>query len=476
MINELIVNEILLSPLCIEPQYAQALAMSAFLTISQQKALATQQQNPRANSGYVSSYTVNAATGQKQTVPTPGAVGIVVIDGPIVSASDPWYGLKGTLEAAQELQAFESDPNIIGTVLVLESGGGAVYAIKPIADVLSSLSKPIVTYTRQILASAAYRIAANTDYIMMYHPQGVVGSLGTMASFSDMQPMFEKWGMKFSEYYATESILKNKTYNDARQGNGAALIKNVLDPMNATFLGDIKNLRGDKLDAKTPAIYQGETFMASPQAIKLGLIDSLGNLSDAIGMVSALANGSTPSSINSTYQKSNIPMWSFNSKFSALAGLAGVAAAQVTEAQVDAVNKEIVEQKIEGVTLVLDSALQTADEAVTGNASALTGLNAILGKGNEKQTLAEAVTAVAALNSGNTELGNKLTQAEKDRDDWKTKAEAYGDQPGELPTAGTKKDIDKIEQTNNTTVSFYSEADAELDAALGKAPKLPGKK
>jgi len=466
MINELIVNEILISPLCIEPNYAQALAMSAFLSF--------QQKQPLSENGYVTAYTVNAATGKQQTAPQPGAVGIVVLENPIVSASDPWYGVKGTLEAAQELQAFEADPNIIGTVLVLESGGGAVYAIKPIADVLSSLSKPIVTYTRTILASAAYRIAANTDYIMMYHPQGVVGSLGTMASFSDMQPMFEKWGMKFNEYYATESILKNKTYNDARQGDGKALIKNVLDPMNATFLGDIKSLRGDKIDSKTPAIYQGETFLASPQAIKLGLIDSLGNLSDAIAMVSALANGSTPSSINSTYQKSNNPMWSIKNKFSALAGMAGLAADQVTAAHVEAVNKEIAEQKIPGVTLALDSELAAADEAISANASALTGLNAILGKGNEKQTLAEAVTAVAALNANAGKINEELTQVKKDRDEWKAKAEEYGDQPGEKPTAGVQTDTDKIENTNGQ-VSFYSEADAELAAIRAKQPKMPPK-
>ncbi|QTE38510.1 S49 family peptidase [Mucilaginibacter gossypii] len=466
MINELIVNEILLSPLCIEPHFAQALAMSHLLSFSQPKSSAAP--------GYIKYYTVNAATGKQQTAPQPGAVGIVVIEGAIVSASDPWYGLKGTLEAAQELQAFEADPNIIGTVLVLESGGGAVYAIKPIADVMNQLTKPVVTYSRTILASAAYRIAANTDYILMYHQHGIVGSLGTMASFSDMQPMFEKWGMKFNEYYASASVLKNKTYNDAKNGDGKALIEKVLNPMNDQFIGDIKSLRGDKLDAKTPAIYQGETFMASPQAISLGLIDALGNLSDAIAMVSALANGDTSSSINSTHTKSNNPMWSIKNKFSALAGMSGLATEQVTAAHVEAVNKEIAEQKIPGVTLALDSDLSAADDAVSANASALTALNAVLGKGNEKQTLAEAVTAVTALNLTATEATAEIVALKADRDQWKAKAVSYGAKPDAEPTGGKKDGTDVIEQTN-AKPSFYSEADAELDAIRAKMPKMPAK-
>lgn len=468
MINQLLVEEIFLSPLCIDSKYAQALAMSAYMAYTSNK--------PLANSRFVSSYRVNASTGQKLESTEPDSVGIVVIDGPIVTNSDSWYGIKGTLEAAQELLALEADPNVIGTVLYLETGGGAVYALKPIVDVLNSLTKPVVTFSKQILASAGYRIAANTDYIMMYHPQGIVGSLGTMSSFSDMQPMFEKWGMKFFEYYATESTLKNKTFNDAKAGDGKALITNILDPMNNLFLSDIKALRGDKLDKKEKAIYQGETFMPDPQGIQLGLVDSMGTLGDAIAMVRSLANGETPSSINSNFKTSNT-MWPHKkeNKLNSLTALIGLEASAVTAAHVEAANKEIVAENIPGVTLVLDSDLEklTAD-AAAGKPAELTAANAKVTKlegelatANTAKTTAE--TAKTAAETAKTTAETKITTLQAELATANARIVELGGKPAADATAGTVEPGNEPAPGEGVKANaFYSEADAELAQARGK--------
>lgn len=479
MINQKLVQEIFMSPLCIEKNYAQALAMSAWYTFSGNKQATV--------TNYVKSYTINAATGVQQSQEsTPGSVGIVVINGPILSESDPWYGIKGTLEAAQEFLQFEADPNIIGTVFYLESGGGSVYAIKPLVDVLNSLSKPVVTFSKQILASAAYRLSANTDYIMMYHPQGIVGSLGTMYSSSDIQPMLEKWGMKFFEYYATESTLKNKTFNDAKAGDPTALINNVLDPMNELFLGDIKALRGDKIDSKEKSIYQGETFLAAPNGIDLGLIDATGTLQDAVAMVVTLANGDAQSSINANFKSQNNTMALFN-KFPKLGAIAKASAGTITADQVKAVNEELVAEGVKGVTLCLDSELETIDaehtnssQSTTENGAVLATINAALGAGNEKQTLTEAFAAYAlnaktALDSKTTELQTITT----DRDSWKAKAVEYGVKPAAETTA-SKKEGQEVVESVAAPDPYFSVADAQLAEARAKAgyqtKKAPAKK
>lgn len=480
MINQILVEEILMSPLHIEANYAQALAMSAYFAYANKK--------PLTNSRFESAYSIKADTGVKQTTDsTPGSVGIVVIDGPIVSASDPWYGIKGTLEAAQELLALDADPNIIGTVLYLESGGGAVYALKPIIDVLNSLEKPVVTFSKQIIASAAYRIGANTDYIMMYHPQGIVGSLGTMSSFSDMQPMFEKWGMKFFEYYATESTLKNKTFRDAKAGDGKSLIANILDPMNDLFLSDIKALRGDKINSKDKTIYQGETYLADPTALSLGLIDATGTIQDAVAMVVSIAEGKTPSSINSNFQKSNNHMALFN-KFPKVAALKVAAGSAITAEMIKAANEELVAEGVAGVTLVLDSELEQIDsenkgagKASSENTAALTAINSLLAADNQQTTLTAAVAALKAANgiqataltTANTALATMTT----DRDKWQAKAIKYGAQAAEEPTAGAQVETDKIANTSpDASANFYSEADAEMAEIRKNRVQLPGKK
>jgi ClpP class serine protease len=416
MINQLLIEEVFMSPLCIESQYAQALAMSGLALFSQGK--------QAANLKYVKSFTVDASTGQKNTGASKGgSVGIVVLNGPVVSHSDAWYGIKGTIELAQELFDLDNDPNVIGTVFINESGGGAVYALKPIIDVMNGLKKPVVTFSRQILGSAAYRIAANTNYIMMYHPLGIVGSIGTMGSFSDMQPMFEKWGMKFFEYYATESVLKNKTYSLAKQGNGKALIANVLDPMNTIFLADIKALRGDKLDMKEQSIFQGETYMADPRGLALGLIDGMGDLPDAIAMVITLANGGEPSKNSSNSNTSN-KMFNIFNKFPKMVALAAVATESITPAQMQAVNEEIVANGINGVTLCLDSDLKKLEQQITEAGDP----NSALATANAR--IKELETANSTLTTEKTNAETAKNAAENDRDQWKGKAEQYGAAPG----------------------------------------------
>lgn len=462
-INPLLIEELFISPLHVDQKYAQALMMSAYAAFTTGK--------PLANNRYESAYAINPRSGEKESGEyTAGSVGMVVIDGPIVSASDPWYGIKGTIEAAQELQMLDGDTNIIGTVLYLETGGGAVYALKPIIDVLNTLQKPVVVYSKHILASAGYRIAANTNWIMMYHPQGIVGSLGTMSSFSDMQPMFEKWGMKFFEYYATESTLKNKTFNNAKDGDGKALIKNILDPMNDLFISDIKTLRGDKISSDVPAIYQGETFMADPQGLAYGLVDSIGNLQDAVAKVVELANDPGFQNSHSQKLKQSNKMFGFN-KFSKLSALSKVAAASITADQVKAINEEVVAEGIEGVTFCLDSDLEKieAENKTAAQASA----NLITA--TDRVTALEAELKVA--NDAKSKAEGEVSTLTADRDQWKAKAIEYGAKGADEPTGGKKEGSDEIENTGAETPDFLnSEADADLAAIKANRKQLPSNK
>lgn len=401
------IEEVFGQPLCIEASYLQAMAMTAYSAFSSNK--------PLAGIRYEAAYAINPHSGLKQAGNyNKGSVGIVVIDGPIVQTSDYWNGIKGTVEAAQELQLLDADPNIIGTVLYLNTGGGAVYAIKPITDVLSTLTKPVVTFSKTILASAGYYIAAYTSHIMMYHPQGIVGSIGTMISMSDMQPMFEKWGMKFFDYYATASSLKNKTFTDAQNGDPKAIRAFMLDPMNEQFLADIKRLRGKKIDSKTASIYQGETFLASPQGLSLGLLDSTGTLKDAVQKVVELSESGVVAETDDVEDPepnpvtdpdtdpSNTLIKSPNMKTDAIAALAGKT--DPTQDELDKANANLTEAGITGVSLMPDSLVDAAAQATIDN-DTLTTANATL-----QTNLDLATTSVTKLTADNALLKAKLAK------------------------------------------------------------------
>lgn len=401
IINRLLVEEIFNQPLCIDNKYAQGLALSAYSMIMGGKmgmgsgavdfgvaAAAMSIAEP------LCAFVPGSATKQTKEF-KPGSVSVITLDGPVVQNSDPYYGIKGTLELGQEFLQADADPNIIAHVFANNSGGGAVYAIKPLDDIMAGLKKPVVNFSKQIVASAAYRLAARSKYIMMYHPMGIAGSLGTMSSFSDMQPMFEKWGMKFHEFYATLSTLKNQTYIQAREGDGKALIEKVLDPMNENFLAEIRELRGDKIDSKDKTIFQGETYLAT-NAITLGLIDGLGNLSDAIALAAQFAQGKPAPKSVSQINNSNM-------NFPQLQSLKGKKTP--TQEELDAANAELTEAGITGVGLYPESVVTDAAAVTTERDSLKTQLNTA----NESLTAANG--QVSTLTTENAGLKAKIAKA-----------------------------------------------------------------
>lgn len=383
MINQALISEIFNQPWSIEKQYAQGLAMSAMGVYRSgiRPAAAAKMETPYA-------LTQSDRSRSEKDI-QPGSIGIVTIDGPIVKNSDYWYGIKGTEDAAAELLELDNNPNTIANILVLNSGGGAVYAIKPLTDIIENLSKPLVIFSKEYLCSAAFRIAAHGAYIMVYHPQAIIGSLGTMSTFSNMQPMLEKWGMEFHEIYATLSTLKNKTFNDALEGNYERMRERMLDPMNMDFITEIKELRGSKISNKDAGIYAGETYMAS-EALQLGLIDEIGSFDAAIQKAIELAQ-------NSPQNKNNT-----NMKFEKITALAGKT--DPTQEELDQANAELTQAGVTGITLVADTLISEA-ESVTTERDVLAAEKITL-----TSDLATAKTALTSAQAENTSLKTKLAQ------------------------------------------------------------------
>lgn len=383
MINQALISEIFNQPWSIEKQFAQGLAMSALGVMKSGI-------RPASAAKMETAYALEQSSRSRQDKEfQPGSIGVVTIDGPIVKNSDYWYGIKGTEDAAAELLELDTNQNTIGNILVLNSGGGAVYAIKPMTDVISRLTKPLVIYSKEYLCSAAYRIAAHASSIIVYHPQAVIGSLGTMSSFSNMQPMFEKWGMEFHEIYATLSTMKNKTFNLALEGKYEEMRERVLDPMNEDFIAEVKSLRGSLISAKEPGIYAGQTYMAN-DAVTFGLIDHVGSFDAAVEKVIELSQ-------NNPQNKSNT-----NMKFEKITALAGKN--EASQEELDAANAELTQAGVTGFAVVPES-LITEAAAVTTERDTLQA---------EKTTLTASLTAataqVTALTTENFTMKTKLAQ------------------------------------------------------------------
>ncbi len=195
-----------------------------------------------------------------------------------------YYRIKGMITAdscwrvsTKELQGdiitAEANPNISGHFFHINSGGGEAWFLDQLAATIRQCNKPTFAFIEKICGSAAYYIASQAGHISVATPFDLIGCIGTMVSITDIEPMLEKWGVKFIQEYATNSDLKNKKYNDLLDGQPQQFITEELDPLRDQFVADVKVCRPAiaALPEDHPVL-RGETYYAN-KSIENGLID-----------------------------------------------------------------------------------------------------------------------------------------------------------------------------------------------------------
>ncbi len=86
-------------------------------------------------------------------------------------------------------------------------GGGEAWYLDRAAETMKGLRKPVYALVEKYACSAAYYLIVNAGTIRALTQNDIIGSVGTMVSFMDIQPALEKMGVKFIEEYATKSDL-----------------------------------------------------------------------------------------------------------------------------------------------------------------------------------------------------------------------------------------------------------------------------
>lgn len=206
----------------------------------------------------------------------------------VVTAESFWYFSSKQLE--QDILAAENNPQISAHLLHINSPGGEAWYMDRLSETLRNAKKPILSIYEEYCASAAYYIGCHGLKLYATTAHDFVGCIGTMCSFWNFEPYFEKLGIKKITAKATNSTLKNKMFEDLADGKSEEYIKNVLDPMNEQFLSEVKAMRpklaGLENDA---AALQGESYYTEP-AEQVGLIDGKRTLMEAIAEVAQMGD------------------------------------------------------------------------------------------------------------------------------------------------------------------------------------------
>jgi protease-4 len=182
-------------------------------------------------------------------------------------------------------QALEDD-RVKSILLRIDSPGGTVAASQEIMLAVrrASEQKPVVASVGDICASGGYMVAAQCDEIVA-SPGSAVGSIGVIMEVANIEELLSKVGVSFTtltsgEYKDAGSPYRNLTETET------AMLNEQLAIVYDQFIADVAEGRGmDEADVRKLAT--GWVWLGS-EALDLGLIDSLGNYSDAVDRAAEL--------------------------------------------------------------------------------------------------------------------------------------------------------------------------------------------
>lgn len=189
-------------------------------------------------------------------------------------------GYPSSEQLATSIESLNSREDVGAVLFVFNSPGGSVVATREVYAAVDGLNKPSVSYFRETAASGAYYVASGTDYIVS-DPDALTGSIGVIATFAEMQGLFEKLGInvttiKSGEHKDIGSSYRNMTDEEK------AILQSVVDEVFQEFKGIVLQNRGDKLNrVRFDEVTDGR-ILTGRQAVAVGLVDSVGTKKDAI--------------------------------------------------------------------------------------------------------------------------------------------------------------------------------------------------
>ena len=192
----------------------------------------------------------------------------------------------------EQIKRIQSNPNIKGALLLINSPGGAVSASVEISDMIKDLSlkMPVVAYVQGMMASGGYYGGMYASKIIA-NRGALIGSIGVIFSGVDVADLMQKLGIKTQSITAgayKEVGIPTRAWNAQER----AFLENLIQEEYKMFIADVAAARG--LNPKNYKQFAEGKIFSAKSALKLGLIDSIGSLDDAIAQLQDLAQVQEP--------------------------------------------------------------------------------------------------------------------------------------------------------------------------------------
>jgi len=204
-------------------------------------------------------------------------VSVLRMNGPIGMSA----GLGRSLSLAHLSRAIERafSRRVKAVALVINSPGGSpvqsTLIFKRIRALAEEKNIPVFAFAEDVAASGGYMLALGADEIYA-ESSSIIGSIGVISAGFGFHELIAKIGVERRVYTSGES----KSILDAfkpENPDDIARLQAIQEEVHADFKELVKKRRGDMLVGQDKDLFTGE-FWTGAQAVKLGLIDGVGDL------------------------------------------------------------------------------------------------------------------------------------------------------------------------------------------------------
>ena len=226
------------------------------------------------------------ALAREQLIGASRVVAILYAEGDIVDG-DGAEGEVGGATLARELRRLGRDPEIKAVVLRVNSPGGSAFASEQIQRELTRVAArvPLVVSMGSVAASGGYWISTAARRLFA-EPNTITGSIGVFSLVPNIQTLANRQGITFD-------TVKTARYADlfslARPRTAAelAVLQRGTDAVYDGFIARVAAARRLSPDS-VRTLAEGRVWSGA-DAQRIGLVDSLGGLDDAVRSAAGLA-------------------------------------------------------------------------------------------------------------------------------------------------------------------------------------------
>lgn len=231
-----------------------------------------------------------------QEEPTEGLsdhIAVYTATGDIVDSSSPEGLFRGGSQIVgkdfcKDMRDLADDKNVKAVVLRINSGGGSAYASEQMWHQIMELKKekPVVVSMSGAAASGGYYISSAANYIVA-NASTITGSIGIFGIFADRSKLYTQLlGMKFDEVKTNRNSVMNAQghFLTDEQFN---IVQRSVERGYRLFKKRVAEGRHMTMD-QVEAVAQGHVYLGA-DALRIRLVDALGNLDTAIRKAAQLA-------------------------------------------------------------------------------------------------------------------------------------------------------------------------------------------